>query len=157
MFLSLSWQGGSTGMEVLFFSENEDYWEVLKVLQQLRPQYALTSLAQQVEKQIQQGYNLVYVKSGSDILAASGFVVGEKLAWGKYIYVDDLVTNELTGSDGVGKYVIDWLKEYAQQQGCEQIHLDSGVQRFGAHRFYLRERFTIASHHFSLTDVSSRG
>lgn len=157
MFLSLNWHGGSTGMDVLFFSENEDYWEVLKVLQQLRPQYELTTLAQQVEKQMQQGYNLVYVKSGSDILAVSGFVVGEKLAWGKYIYVDDLVTNELTRSDGVGKYVIDWLKEYAQQQGCEQIHLDSGVQRFGAHRFYLRERFTIASHHFSLTDVSSTG
>jgi hypothetical protein len=28
--------------------------------------------------------------------------------------------------------------------------LDSGVQRFGAHRFYLRRRMNITSHHFAI-------
>ncbi|MGZ5001726.1 MAG: GNAT family N-acetyltransferase, partial [Chthoniobacterales bacterium] len=28
--------------------------------------------------------------------------------------------------------------------------LDSGVQRFDAHRFYLMKRMKISSHHFSL-------
>jgi len=31
-----------------------------------------------------------------------------------------------------------------------QLHLDSGVQRFSAHRFYLSKRMEISSHHFSL-------
>ena len=29
------------------------------------------------------------------------------------------------------------------------IDLDSGVQRHDAHRFYLRERMAITSHHFA--------
>ncbi len=37
--------------------------------------------------------------------------------------------------------MISWLKSHARQLGCNQLHLDSGVQRFSAHRFYLREGF----------------
>ncbi len=87
------------------------------------------------------------------ILAAAGFNVGEKLAWGKHIYIDDLVTNAQFRSRGVGKFILDWFKTYALEIGCEQIHLDSGVQRFSAHKFYLREGFNIASHHFSMVSA----
>ena len=50
--------------------------------------------------------------------------------------------------------MIEWLKTYAKNEGCREIHLDSGVQRYGAHRFYLREGFNITSHHFVLNNVS---
>jgi hypothetical protein len=33
--------------------------------------------------------------------------------------------------------------------GLRRIHL-VGVEKFGAHRFYLRNRMNISSHHFSL-------
>jgi hypothetical protein len=32
---------------------------------------------------------------------------------------------------------------------CSRLSLDSGVTRHDAHRFYLRERMVIASHHFA--------
>ena len=82
----------------------------------------------------------------------AGFVVGEKLAWGKHIYIDDLVTSADHRSTGVGKVLMEWFRTYAKDNGCTQIHLDSGVQRFAAHRFYLREGFDIASHHFSTVE-----
>jgi len=41
-------------------------------------------------------------------------------------------------SGGVGKAVIGWLEEEARGQGCTGLHLDSGVQRERAHRFYFR-------------------
>jgi GNAT superfamily N-acetyltransferase len=75
-------------------------------------------------------------------------------AWGKHMYVDDLVTAERHRSTGAGARMMDWLKSYARAHGCRQLHLDSGVQRFGAHRFYLREGFNIGSHHFSIVDLA---
>jgi hypothetical protein len=51
--------------------------------------------------------------------------------------------------------MLSWLKSHARELGCSQLHLDSGVQRFTAHRFYVREGFKISSHHFSITDLSS--
>lgn len=88
------------------------------------------------------------------VAGVAGFVVGNKLAWGKHIYIADLVTSEGYRSSGVGGRLIDWLKSYARERGCKQIHLDSGVQRFSAHRFYLRHGFNIVSHHFSIMDLA---
>ncbi|RJG51189.1 GNAT family N-acetyltransferase [Motilimonas pumila] len=141
-------------MEVLFLEiESADYDAVAEVMLQLRPHYDQAGLFAQIHKQQALGYQVVYVKSAQGILAVAGFQIGEKLAWGKHLYIDDLVTNADSRSSGVGHFLLDWLKIYAQGQGCKQIHLDSGVQRFAAHKFYLREDFHIASHHFALTDI----
>jgi hypothetical protein len=51
--------------------------------------------------------------------------------------------------------MIEWLKAHALDLGCRQLHLDSGVQRFGAHRFYLRAGFNIGGHHFSIIDLTA--
>ena len=140
-------------MEVKFLEKDADYKAVLEVLLQLRPQYSFDALSAQIDKQQLHHYQLVYVKSPQGVLAVAGFSVGEKLAWGKHIYIEDLVTNAKYRSRGVGQFLLDWFKTYARANNCEQIHLDSGVQRFAAHRFYLREGFNIASHHFSMVDV----
>ncbi|TMO90323.1 GNAT family N-acetyltransferase [Pseudoalteromonas ruthenica] len=140
-------------MEVKFLEKDADYKAVLEVLLQLRPQYSLDALSVQIDKQQLHHYQLVYVKSSQGVLAVAGFSVGEKLAWGKHIYIEDLVTNAKYRSRGVGQFLLGWFKTYARANNCEQIHLDSGVQRFAAHRFYLREGFNIASHHFSMVDV----
>ena len=140
-------------MEVRLLEKNTDYTAVLEVLLQLRPNYTLETLAAQVEKQQLNGYQVAYVKSAEGVLGVAGFSMGEKLAWGKHIYIEDLVTNSSCRSQGVGRFFMDWFKAYAVENGCEQIHLDSGVQRFPAHKFYLREGFNIASHHFSMVGV----
>lgn len=119
----------------------------------MRPQYNHAQLIEQIERQQSNGYQLVAAIANQQVLAVAGFNVGEKLAWGKHIYVDDLVTNPDCRSQGLGKALVDWLKQHAKELGCQQIHLDSGVQRFKAHRFYLREQFNIASHHFSITKL----
>jgi GNAT superfamily N-acetyltransferase len=81
----------------------------------------------------------------------AGFRIGESLAWGKYMYVDDLVSRSAVRSRRHGQALFDWLIGFARDQGCIAVHLDSGVQNFGAHRFYLRNRMIISSHHFKLT------
>jgi GNAT superfamily N-acetyltransferase len=68
---------------------------------------------------------------------------------GRYLYVDDLVTDESERSKGYGDAIFDWLVNYAKEQNCDQFHLDSGVQRFDAHRFYFRKRMKILAYHFS--------
>jgi GNAT superfamily N-acetyltransferase len=66
------------------------------------------------------------------------------------LYVDDLVMDEAARSSGYGKRLLHWLVQRARDEGCQTLELDSGVQRFDAHRFYLTERMFISSHHFRL-------
>ena len=95
------------------------------------------------------------MKVASDIMerrvvTVAGFRLGDNLAWGHFLYVDDLVTDDAGRSSGYGRQMLDWLIEYARREHCDELHLDSGVQRFGAHRFYLQHRLDITSHHFAL-------
>ena len=142
-------------MNIFLATTVEDLQKISPVLLQLRPQYDQDGLIAQIRKQQAAGYQVAYVEQAGAVLCVAGFVVGEKLAWGKHIYIDDLVTDGEHRSRGAGRAMLDWLKAFAREQGCEQMHLDSGVQRFPAHKFYLREGFCIASHHFSIADFES--
>lgn len=66
------------------------------------------------------------------------------------LYVDDLVTDDTVRSKGYGKAMLDWLLSQARSEHCDTLELDSGVQRFDAHRFYLVHRMAIVSHHFRM-------
>ena len=140
-------------MEVKLVTTPAELNLISPVLLQLRPQYTQQSLIEQIQQQQKLGYQIAYVIDADQVLSVAGFIVGSKLVWQKHIYVDDLVTDATQRSTGAGRLLLDWLKQYARSLGCQQLHLDSGVQRFGAHRFYLREDFIISSHHFAITDL----
>jgi GNAT superfamily N-acetyltransferase len=100
------------------------------------------------------GYQLAYLEDQGEVRAVAGFWVRENLAWGRHLYLDDLVTASTQRSNNFGGALFDWLVEQARAQHCQALHLDSGVQRFAAHRFYLRRRMDIVGHHFAV-NVSS--
>lgn len=121
------------------------------VIHQLRPHLTLESFVAQARRQTESvGWRLAAVVDGQEVLACAGYRISEWLAWGKALYVDDLVTDERRRSGGHGGALFDWLVAEARREGCQSFHLDSGVQRFGAHRFYLAKRMDITSHHFGL-------
>ena len=138
-------------MTINIASTDEELDEIATVLLQLRPQYNKGSLIKQIKKQQAAGFNIAYHRLDGQIACVAGFVITEKLAWGKALYVDDLVNEKSLRSKGAGKAMIAWLKHYARQQDCQELHLDSGMQRQDAHRFYHREGFDRASLHFSIT------
>ena len=48
------------------------------------------------------GYRLAFVQDTDGVVAVAGFRVGENLAWGRFLYVDDLVTLPSHRSKGYG-------------------------------------------------------
>ncbi len=123
--------------------------QCFELMQTLRPHLTREGFAEQVNRQIAEGYFLFYRYQSSEVVALAGCRLGLNLAWGRHLYIDDLVTSVDRRSEGHGQALLDYLIGFAREKECGQIHLDSSVQRFGAHKFYLREDFKIASHHFS--------
>ena len=120
------------------------------VMSQLRPHLIESEFVARVSRQQERGYKLAYLETDSQLRALAGYRYAENLPWGRFCYVDDLVTDSAGRSKGFGQKLFAWLVAQAREAGCEQLHLDSGVQNFDAHRFYLTQRMAIASHHFSL-------
>ncbi|MEH1836264.1 MAG: GNAT family N-acetyltransferase [Nostoc sp.] len=120
------------------------------VMSQLRPHLEQANFVEQVRYQIKEGYQLAFLEVENQTVAIAGFRIYTCLASGKLLYIDDLVVDELNRSHSYGQQLFRWLIEYARNHNCEHLSLDSGVQRFAAHRFYLMQRMSITSHHFSI-------
>ena len=131
-------------------ADERDIRRCYPVLRQLRTHLDESALVKQVVRQQAQGYFLAYLESEGEIRSVAGYRFSENLAYGRFMYVDDLVTNLQDRSNGFGQILFDWLVAEAKKNGCSQLTLDSGVQRFGTHRFYLRKGMDIVSHHFAM-------
>jgi GNAT superfamily N-acetyltransferase len=117
---------------------------------QLRPHLDDKVFVAQVLRQMEDGYRLVCAERYGNVVGVAGYRILENLAWGRFLYVDDLATDEACRSQGVGGALFDFLVQTARQDGCTGLQLDSGVQRFGAHRFYLAKRMDVTCHHFAV-------
>jgi GNAT superfamily N-acetyltransferase len=99
------------------------------------------------------GYRLVgaFSPDRETAVAVAGFRTGDSLAWGRYLYVDDLSTTTEARRQGHAGALLDWLIREARKLGCGQLHLDSGTarERFDAHRLYYNHGLAIHSYHFA--------
>jgi len=130
-------------------STDEDIAACHGVMRELRPHLDAKAFFTRVRRQQQSGYQLAMLEAAGRVVCVAGYRLGENLAWGRFLYVDDLVTLADARSVGHGRRMLDWLRGQARQAGCQQLHMDSGVQRREAHRFYLREGLCHTSLHFA--------
>jgi GNAT superfamily N-acetyltransferase len=124
-------------------------------MRELRPRWGdeAAFVARVDDEQRPEGYRLVgsFEQEGGPAAAVAGFRTGHNLAWGFYLYVDDLSTHPDARRRGHARRLLDWLGEEAEHLGCDQLHLDSGVgpERANAHRRYLSSGMQITAHHFT--------
>jgi GNAT superfamily N-acetyltransferase len=121
------------------------------VMAQLRPHLVEAEFVGRV-RHLQQiaGYTLAALEEGGAIRCVAGFRISEALYCGRYLYVDDLVTDQHTRSQGYGGALLDWLVGHAKNSKCDVLRLDSGVQRTDAHRFYFAKGMEDRCRHFIL-------
>lgn len=137
-------------MNIRIATDEADIRACYPAMHELRPHLAEEEFIAQVQRQRQNhGYQLVYIAEHDRVVAAAGYRIAEFLAWGKAFYLDDLITLSTARQHGYGGQLLDWLIAKAQELGCKQFHLDSGMQRHDAHRLYLNKKLQIASHHFA--------
>jgi GNAT superfamily N-acetyltransferase len=120
------------------------------VMSQLRPHLVADEFVARVRAQQAEGFRLAWLEDEGHVRAVAGYRFIRNLVSGQTLYVDDLVTDAQQRSRGYGRMLFEWLVADAQRHGCQAVDLDSGVQRFDAHRFYLTNRMAISAHHFKL-------
>ena len=136
-------------VRLLDIDSDHDLGRAFGVFTHLRPHLDQATFLKQVRAQRAEGYRIVVIEREAEIAAAAGFRVATFLAWGKVLYIDDLITHPDKKRLGLGGALLDWLIAEAERQHCDAVHLDSGFARHDAHRLYLNKGFQISSHHFS--------
>lgn len=115
----------------------------------LRPHVRREAFLTQIRRQQAQGFQVLALEQNGLVKSVAGFRTAEFLAWGRVIYIDDLSTLPEARGQGFGGMLLDWLAEYARQQECNALHLDTGYARHVAHRLYLNKGFELNCHHMT--------
>ncbi len=102
----------------------------------------------QRQRRTERGWQLLYVEDNGTPVAAASFRILEHLAWGKVLYVDDLICAEDQRGKGFADALMAWMENRAREENCAEMHLDSGTHRARAHHFYFRQGLSITSFHF---------
>src|SRR5258706_15616803 len=136
-------------MKILPAETDADIARCFPVMQQLRPHLVAADFVARVRRMQREDFHLALVEDDGAVRAVAGYRYQDKLFSGKNLYVDDLVTDNTQRSRGHGRALLAWLVAQAPARGSDNFELDSGMQRFDAHRFYFRERMGITSYTFA--------
>jgi len=129
---------------------NEDFLKCFDVMQALRPQLTPELFLDLLKKMKVENYSLIFIEENEKAISACGFRYLTSLFDGQYIYIDDLSTLPEARGKGHAGMLFDFIVEKAKAENLKAVHLDSGHQRFDAHRLYLKKGMKIASHHFKI-------
>ncbi|MCA0366128.1 MAG: GNAT family N-acetyltransferase [Bacteroidetes bacterium] len=137
-------------MEIKIARSEQDYLNCLEVLKHLRPHLTTEILLNLISEMEKESYTLIYAEENGNITSACGFRYLTTLFEGRFIYIDDLTTAPEFRGKGYAGALFDYVVEKAKSEGLNAVHLDSGHQRYDAHRLYLNKKMKIVYHHFRL-------
>lgn len=137
-------------MQIKIAETDSEIQNCFNVMLQLRPHLSSENFLKVIRDQMKEGYLLAFLTADGEVKSVAGFRLLTSLSAGYHLYVDDFVSSSKDRSKGFGSELFDWLVQYGRSNKCKKLRLDSGVQRYGAHRFYLRKGMDITCHHFDL-------
>ncbi|SEO92331.1 Acetyltransferase (GNAT) family protein [Luteibacter sp. UNC138MFCol5.1] len=120
------------------------------IIHQLRPHLRTPdAFVAQVRRQAASGYLLLAAWRRDQPIALAGYRIVENLLYGRFLYVDDLVSSEGARGQGVGGDLIAELREEGRRQACHFLVLDTALSNDLGQRFYFRQGLLARGMHFA--------
>jgi GNAT superfamily N-acetyltransferase len=119
------------------------------ILSHMYPDMPRTEYEKIIPERVQNGYRMLGVFDGEKCVCSAGFWISYRFYCGKFIQLDNMVVIPEYRSKGVGKLVIDFIKNTGKTEACTKVLIDTYVENFDAHRFFFREGFIIRGYHLN--------
>ncbi len=81
-------------------------------------------------------YTMIGIFEKDRLITYAGVAVSTNLYHKRHLFVYELVTQNSFQSQGYGKLMLEYLRDYAKMAACENLVLSSGLDKEDAHRFY---------------------
>jgi len=127
----------------------EEMLGVFPVLQELYPSLTFEQYSIELNLMLpNNAYGQVAAFDKEVCAGVTGVWIGYKLWCGKYLEIDNFVVAKAYRSQGIGKAIIDFLKQKAIEENCSMVALDSYTTNFKAHKLFYNEGFGPKGFHF---------
>ncbi|MBP0596724.1 GNAT family N-acetyltransferase [Herbaspirillum sp. LeCh32-8] len=110
------------------------------VMHELRPHLQdEDDFMQRIGRAADESYRILAAWEEGRVVALAGYRFQENLVYGKFLYVDDLVSAEGQRGKRWGERLLKAVDEVAAQAGVARVVLDTGMANTLAQRFYFRQ------------------
>lgn len=136
--------------QLSLIDSEQGYLACFNAIHPLRPHITdAAAFAAQARRQAGQGYRLLAGWQSQQVMGLAGYRIQENLLYGRFLYLDDLVTVAGARRQGLGGMLIKALREEALRQDCAHLVLDTALSNALAQRFYFRQGLLSKGLHFS--------
>lgn len=119
------------------------------VMRELRPHLrSEEEFMQRTGRAADESYRILAAWEQGKVTALAGYRFQENLVYGKFLYVDDLVSAEHARGKRWGERLLKALDVVAAEAGCVRLVLDTGMTNALAQRFYFRQGLLTSSIRF---------
>ena len=136
-------------MEIQLARTDQQILKCWEVMYALRPHLQKENFLPLIKEMMADGYQIAFLEENGKAISAIGFRYMQMLYNGKQFYIDDLSTLPAARGRGFGGELLQFVEDLAREKGYQMITLDSGYQRYDAHRLYLNKGFRIDCHHLT--------
>lgn len=123
-------------LEVQELKSHEEFQEAFQVMGELYQHLDWETYLGLLQSMIQGGYRLFALRDAGIIVSLAGVAIFTNFYYGRHVWIYDLVTTSKVRSKGYGRFLMEFIEEFARQENCGFIALLSAVERNDAHRFY---------------------
>ncbi|WZL89607.1 GNAT family N-acetyltransferase [Salinimicrobium sp. 3283s] len=127
----------------------EEIPHILPMVQELMgQQFSNEILTQRFFEMFDQNYECFKITHDEQTVGVFGLWFMTRHYAGRSCEPDHIFIKEEYRSKGVGKSLFEFIYKYATEKGCETSELNSYVQNYRSHKFYLNEGYEIKGYHF---------
>ncbi|BAC12267.1 GNAT family N-acetyltransferase [Oceanobacillus iheyensis] len=124
-------------MKITMLTTKDQWLEAFPIMKQLRTHLDKGSYISLISEAVEKdNYRLYALYDHQKMVAVVGLKPMITLYYGRFVWVCDLVTDNIYRSRGYGEYLLNFVHTWAADNKYESVALSSGIERYQAHRFY---------------------
>jgi len=135
-------------MNIHFAETDEQLLKCFTAVKELDPDFQESSYLETLKIMMGEGTKILMLEEGNNVPSFASFRIGRYLFQGKHLHLDFILTLNEFKKQGYTKEILNWIKDYAIQQDCNTISVDSRFHSRDAQRLYLSAGFYISAMHF---------
>ena len=127
----------------------ENLNEIMALTQHLNPEKSSKILStRQTEMFAFNNYVCLGAFVNEQLIGVSSGWITVRLYSGKQLEVDNVIIDPSLQSSGLGAQFLELLEDWASENGCKTVELNTYVQNGRSHKFYFKQGYEILGFHF---------
>ncbi|MCM4154783.1 GNAT family N-acetyltransferase [Gramella sp. AN32] len=105
-------------------------------------------LKERVEESMTQNYECFGVFLNEKLIGVFGLWFMTRHYVGKSCEIDHIIFDDAYRNKGFGKKMLDFIEDYTKEKGCNAMELNSYVENFPSHKFFMNSGMVARGFHF---------